>query len=429
MKTEKAKPPMESRPGVISEKCLASLLLPLHQFFDERMMVQKDAVSTREDSVRAVHDKVRRGLVLTAEQERALEEIGTVLGPHLPPMEPPELGEFLLAEVEKGWEDAYEEDDPSGKNLLPRLKEALFPAVCVARVSVPLLMLVEPVLDAHFGGPDRLRIESPSVDGIRNLVGDFGGVVTRGTALRRASQRVEEVLGASYAMGLIELRRLMPQMPVGGFVFFDECSRNGTEWLPQYASELAKDLAGVVTKGGKMNPVPETTARMILAVAISRKSELTDIEKEQRRSGRSGTGGDRRRRSLQRLFGSSSMRARELAGCARLLGRAAVENEDGRAIGDAFICLEATLLEKNPTGELTHRLMEAISYRIGRSAEERSALRKEVKRLYGIRSDFTHKGHVGGDVAFSGARRRALEIAAAALRREIEELPCESESE
>ena len=81
----------------------------------------------------------------------------------------------------------------------------------------------------------------------------------------------------------------------------------------------------------------------------------------------------------------------------------------------AFMSMEAVLLERKAKNDRVALLREAVAYRVGAVAEERTKLRKTVKDLYDLRSDFVHTG-----VAIPESKRReALRLALDVLRREV----------
>lgn len=84
--------------------------------------------------------------------------------------------------------------------------------------------------------------------------------------------------------------------------------------------------------------------------------------------------------------------------------------EDG--LVDAVVALES-LFAGSDSGELSFRISAAVAWLIGRSAEERLKVQKELRDLYALRSKILHRGGAGQDV--SSERDRTVKLATDAI--------------
>ncbi len=118
------------------------------------------------------------------------------------------------------------------------------------------------------------------------------------------------------------------------------------------------------------------------------------------------------------VMASTERRAVELQRAGAFLLRGSVTPDLGLALTYGFMCLEAVLLERSQTDNILARLVEAVAYRLGKSTEDRTKLRREIKDLYDLRSRYVHTGQAGG-AAWTKPRERCLDIVARVLQREI----------
>jgi hypothetical protein len=125
-----------------------------------------------------------------------------------------------------------------------------------------------------------------------------------------------------------------------------------------------------------------------------------------------------RLRTLQAAMTGRSHRAAELRNAASLFCDAVAAVDPGMAIALSFFAMEAVLLEPGEILETHARLKEAIVYRLGTSGENRSELRKKIKKFYIARSKFVHTGNVGNDTE----PQKVLDLAKDILKREIIDL-------
>jgi hypothetical protein len=240
-----------------------------------------------------------------------------------------------------------------------------------------------------------LRVEPLRHDGAFRGV-RLHGLVPAGSfngAIRRSERAVDEFCGAL------------------------KCLRLATFALWGRASEPPR----VRIRGGKAYgegyAADPATAQRLCATGLTIPPDLTDIERHAAKKGDLGVALDRHHRSLERLFGSESPRAFELRAACRRAVQAEFSGDFGVALTLAFSCLEGLLLDPKSKSEVLGRLTEAVAHGMGRSVEERAALRVKVKELYELRSVFVHTGSAR---ATSRARTEVLDLAYGVIRREIE---------
>ena len=148
-------------------------------------------------------------------------------------------------------------------------------------------------------------------------------------------------------------------------------------------------------------------------------------ELDLRRAGsEEGAGEDSLRKAaevLMPVFRGDSGRGEELRNAGRQCVRAIMDPDEGSAVATALVCLEAVLLDRRSTSERSGGLAEAVAYFIGGTAAVRGKLRKLMKDLYEIRSEFTHTGRIK-DGADPNARMKAVFIAQQVLSKEVREI-------
>jgi hypothetical protein len=101
-----------------------------------------------------------------------------------------------------------------------------------------------------------------------------------------------------------------------------------------------------------------------------------------------------------------------------LYARGEVATDPGVAVISYSMCLEGLLLDRSVKENVIIRLIEAVAYRLGKSADDRQRRRKLVRSLYDLRSEYVHTGTIQADFELQeGWARTARET----LRREIED--------
>ena len=124
----------------------------------------------------------------------------------------------------------------------------------------------------------------------------------------------------------------------------------------------------------------------------------------------------RRIRPLLHVMQTSTERNQGLRNAAALLFDAISARDDGAGIALTLMSMEAVLLEKSDAASTMARLAEAVTYRLGASATERSWYRKAIKNLYSARSVFVPHGRVDPRLA---DRDFAIVLAKEVLSREL----------
>lgn len=370
-----------------------------------------------------------RGAV-SSEQEQILLSIYALIGKTCPVATPLELGALIWDDQRTWLRDSEDDTDEESEEALSAwmkkdrefFRRYFSPQRDAVTFSVRLCLGGEASVRLPLGGPRHLELcwDSRRI----SLSGLLEGVVSRGGAIEAAGRAAEEVLGSCHALGLFDLRRLLPGARFAP-VLFETFSRGGTLWAPPSDRDDDEDDPYDRLDPGEDGyigvAVPEPAARMIRGLAVSLDIPGSDITRERRRRGELTPEIDQALRPLSALFQGTGERAIELRNGAALLARAATEAELGQAISLTVTCLEALLLEKDAHQDVTARLAEAVAYRLGGTADRRRELRADIRRIYRIRSTFTHTGRVERDVAFSPIRRDILSVAREVLRREIHE--------
>jgi hypothetical protein len=98
----------------------------------------------------------------------------------------------------------------------------------------------------------------------------------------------------------------------------------------------------------------------------------------------------------------------------RLTSALMVRNDIEDGLVDAVVALES-LFAGTDSGELTFRIGAAIAWLVGRTAEERLQLQREIGRLYSLRSKILHRGNAGQEDVTS-ERDRTVQLGIEALR-------------
>lgn len=124
-------------------------------------------------------------------------------------------------------------------------------------------------------------------------------------------------------------------------------------------------------------------------------------------------------RRIAHMITSTDVGATALRSAAILYVDAVTTTDAGRSVVFALMALEAVLLERSVSDTILARLKEAVAYRLGSSPDSRAQLRKQVGRLYELRSSFVHTGEVQ---ATEDQRRHCLDLVRAVLKREIDDL-------
>jgi hypothetical protein len=156
----------------------------------------------------------------------------------------------------------------------------------------------------------------------------------------------------------------------------------------------------------------------------------SDVSRHRARKEGAGPALAVRLRPVRSLFSQENDTTRVLRAACGFLTRALSCWRPGEAIFFATLALESQLLEGGRDSSVA-RLQEAVASCLGGARAERDRNRRLVARLYEVRSQFVHRGRWEGELVWkeeagraSGSLREvALELAEAAMRRELLELP------
>ena len=154
------------------------------------------------------------------------------------------------------------------------------------------------------------------------------------------------------------------------------------------------------------------TCRTVFQVPAS----LSDLESYAFGHGDSGQATTRLVSTLNSLFSQSGPSGSSLRTALRFFCRGVSAHEYGLAVFNWFTALEGVLLDPEAKADIQARLVEAVTFSLGTGASERTAIRKDVKRLYDDRSRFVHSGYA---VERPGMRAKCAELIRRVLEREI----------
>jgi len=250
----------------------------------------------------------------------------------------------------------------------------------------PVLVLFE------IGGPQQLRVEE---DGARPHRVTLKGTVDAPT-VTRAIYGVEEVLqqlmGTALSLEIAGFRSLPPG--------------HGTSFTIDISPNLLGDQIMLSPRAA------ESVDRFFF-----RTPDLSEFESKRADSRGLETVMERAVGHLRTLFCASSPRAAQIRNAAALYLNCLSAREYGAAVSNAFMCLEAILLE-DTKADILARLKEAVAYRIGTSADDRKRWRRRVGELYDQRSKYVHTGEAREK---TGDRESLWEMVGQILKKEIED--------
>jgi len=278
-----------------------------------------------------------------------------------------------------GWDMDRVTSRVSERLLMPE-KEYTFSAPLGLRGKLPVEVMI--------GGPHRLKITNKrgptkeSEDAGVELSGCVSAVIEY-RAVEKVETVVKPVVGLALALGMAEY----------------------------WPSERHAD----VLLNGEPTPLHPAFDAVISGMRLKTPEDLNDLEARRAHKEGASAALELRARRLAAVMRSPSARSAELRNAAGLLFDAVGAREGGLGIALAFMSMEAVLLERKAKNDRVALLREAVAYRVGAVAEERTKLRKTVKDLYDLRSDFVHTG-----VAIPESKRREpLRLALDVLRREV----------
>ena len=220
------------------------------------------------------------------------------------------------------------------------------------------------------------------------------GVVEAATiegAIRRVERLLDTALGGTRALGLA--RYVESRNPFG--------QRNMV-------------LAGTGV------PMASTYADRVAGSSLQIPNDLTELENAQKDKGDLAGALGRHARTLQKAIAGPSGRAEFVRNACRLAINAEASLDFGILMSLAFSRMEGLLVGTSGSDSVTAKLREAVAFSLGRDHRERESLRKEVKDLYQVRSEFVHQANAS---EVPGVRRQTLDLMYRILRQEMEMLP------
>jgi len=344
-----------------------------------------------------------RNLYIPPETEdRDVETIYRSLGDKPPFAGIWELAEYLATVCFRIWCESYWTQHVDEDAAILRLTCSLIAPARSYSVAAPLVLVSHESIELDLGTePPRLM----KVSSRPTRMDDVSGVLTveltaqveaatEYGAIQRLEHAMEALLGASLALGLTKLRTRIPGEPPDIQVNISPCDEGERFFLnPQLASAV--------------------TTIMFSA------SDLTDVESSRLEKGGFQDAFAGRFETLQRVMSVPSGRTSELLNAARLHLLSGSTADGGMAILLSLLSMEAVLLERSASESILARLSEAVAYRIGTSARARADLRKELRELYKLRSEYVHTGTI---VRNQEQVWRAQELCAQVLRREMTEI-------
>lgn len=332
--------------------------------------------------------------VLRADEEDHVLDIGHHLPDHAPFRGPGDLVQFLydeLASILKSLPPADIEPHRIVTDLIHRLENPLRRFDFTA----PLALRGAASLSGLIGGPNQLNFESIEHEsGVKTLLSGTVEAPTEPMAIIAVEEVVEATLGLCLAL---DLCLMLTPLPGSSATLFLNISPHDDRIPSRLGGLVSAAISGAVlrdpSRPGDAGGTDPNLAQAELDGAAA---------------------------ALAHVLGSTAPRALELRRVGAFLLRASVSADTGLALTYGFMCLEGTLLERTTTDNVQSRLVEAVAYRIGRSAADRARIRREVKELYDIRSRYVHTGDPGR-LAWTSPRERCLEIVSNVLRREVAE--------
>lgn len=258
-------------------------------------------------------------------------------------------------------------------------------------------------MEWELGGPHSLAVSVAPRENKAPLLTLVGSVkaATREGAILNSERIIDAVLGAMRTIGIAR--------------FID--SRSPVAKRPDIL------ITSISPKRGQddfRSPAAALYGDRLASIFFGLPVDLSDLEKAVLGSGDAAQALARHRRSLAKVLAGTSQRAQEVRNACRLAINAEHSLDFGVLVTLAFSCLEGLLLQSHVTESVLARLAEAVAHSLGGSVEEKDELRKLVKKLYDVRSQFVHTG-MAGEAA--GARDRALRLMYRVLGREVEALP------
>jgi hypothetical protein len=344
------------------------------------------------DLVNAGQD-ARLGLIDSPEFNTLTEKIFVALREKESPfVKPSQVAEVIIEQALKPIVLHSKHPSEYNPEVLETVVDALLHPVRAFTFSAPLSCSGNLSLDFDLGGPSRLRIVAVPVMGLGTRLMLTGEVqdITTNEAFHSIEELLTTLLGLSMALGIARIIALRS--------------------LERPSIKLNDGLGDM--------PMDGTLGAIVACTSFGLPGDLNDIEAALAKKGEFGRALESRMTALEGVLTSHSDRAVELKASARLLFESCAAREGGKAITYAFMSMEASLLERNTTGDILSRLREAVAYRLGKTNQERRSLRGQVKELYGLRSEYVHTGRIDPKI---NRIAEAQHLACSVLRKELVE--------
>lgn len=258
--------------------------------------------------------------------------------------------------------------------------------------------------DMLLGGPRELSVtRHPEHLGVTVLKGTVPAATFNG-AIRRAERVLDEFLGALRAAGMCQF--------AGGGLRPDST-----------LATIRVDDGWHVTLKEEFTLAPEYTER-VRGTRMVLPDDLSDPERRELSKDNKAAALNkalaRHTRFLKKVLAGATEHASAVRNACRLAVNAEMTGDFGVAMALAFACLEGLLLADSGKEDVVAKLSEAVTHSIARDFDEERNLRKQVKKLYQVRSDFIHKGVA---LERNRAREETLEIMYRVLRKKAGQLP------
>jgi hypothetical protein len=247
----------------------------------------------------------------------------------------------------------------------------------------------------ELGGEEELHIKRYKDENHeRQLLDGNIRASTAPRALFELTRCVEEVIGVGRVLGIFVIQRpvFMPSSPLSIQI------EPWPDYMPLEAPHAVENI------------VRKTITNLPL-------DSLSEIEKHEVSKGKYDKALNRLISPMIHLFSSSHDRSKQLRHSSRLFIQAIASHDYGFALSQLFMVLEGILLADSKS-DVQARLLEAVTYRIGRSSDGRESLRKELRHLYNLRSRFIHGER---PIAEYNDFTRCVDIVGEVLKKEIDD--------
>ena len=248
---------------------------------------------------------------------------------------------------------------------------------------VPIARAHPNIASHELGGRFKQRIETESIknQSFLFLTGQVN-CAHWGKALRTATTKREELLGALMAMDLLRVD-----------------FQSAPEWL----IDPPLSLKCVQVECDEPHPwedhysLASSDFRELEWHLVALPFDVTDTEEAALKKHGPSAVLESRLSVALRAFSTSGPYGRRLRTASRFFRRASRTNVSGDCYLFLAICLESLLVEGKE--DLATRVSDAVGFLLGNKHEERKELRDKTRRLYNVRSQYVHDGeYVGSEL-------------------------------